>query len=224
MKMAVDGRILQNSLLFSLLSGKFARRFSSSSAAMAGEISDAPNSGSVADRSCAKLAFVILRCFENVYQLLVSDVIPVLAEFLVGCTFGPAGSGFSLSVLHDFDDGTLCSDVAFHGARDLAADHGLQRRHFRDCFALTDSKQTIDFLPDERLGTLSFAMPPFSGWIAGLPFAETGVNRRFAVPDRGAALHRRLLFLRVHRLGSSAVGGSAARSCAASSKPIPLAA
>src|SRR5947208_11664933 len=69
------------------------RRFSSSSAAMAGEISDAPNSGSVADRSCAKLGFVILRCFENVHQLFVSDVIPVLVEFLVGCTSGPAGSG-----------------------------------------------------------------------------------------------------------------------------------
>jgi hypothetical protein len=84
------------------------RRFSSSSAAMAGEISDAPNSGSVADRSCAKLRFAILRRFEN--------VIPVLVEFLVGCSSGPAGSGFSLSVLQEFDDGALCSDVAFHGA------------------------------------------------------------------------------------------------------------
>src|SRR5260370_5779016 len=145
------------------------RRLSSSSAAMAGEISDAPNSGSVADRSCAKLAFVISRCTENVHQLFVSDVIPILVEFLVGCTFGPAGSGFSLSVLHDFDDGTLSSDVAFHGARDLAADHGLQRRHFPDCFSLTDSKQTLDFLPDARLGTLSFAVLPFSRWIAVLP-------------------------------------------------------
>jgi hypothetical protein len=27
-------------------------------------------------------------------------------------------------------------------------------------------------------------MPPFSGWIARLPFAETAVDRRFAVPDR----------------------------------------
>src|SRR5258706_4186775 len=200
------------------------RRFSSSSAAMAGEISDAPNSGSVADGSCAKLAFVILRCFENVHQLFVSDVIPVLVEFLVGCTSGPAGSGFRLSVLQEFDDGALCSDAAFHSACDLAADHGLQRRHFPDCFALTDGEQTVDFLPDERLGTLGFAMLSFSGWIAGSSFAETAVDRRSAVPDRAAVLRRRLLFLCAHRSYSSAAVRDAARSCAISSKLILLAA
>jgi hypothetical protein len=93
------------------------RRFSSSSAAMAGEMSNPPNSDSVVDVSCAKLGFVISRCTENVHQVFVGDVIPVLAEFLVGCTFGPAGSGFSLSVLQEFDDGAPCSDVAFHGLR-----------------------------------------------------------------------------------------------------------
>src|SRR5438132_5652230 len=102
------------------------RRFSSSSAAMAGEISDAPNSGSVADRSCAKLGFVILRCFENVHQLFVSDVIPVLVEFLVCSTSGPACSGLHLHVLNAFDDGALRRDVALRGGCDLAADHGLQ--------------------------------------------------------------------------------------------------
>ena len=61
-------------------------------------------------------------------------------EFLVGRNSGPACPNFSLSVLQEFDDGTLCSDVAFHGARDLATDHGLQRRHFRDCVALTDGQ------------------------------------------------------------------------------------
>src|SRR5258706_14347769 len=189
------------------------RRFSSSSAAMAGEISDAPNSGSVADGSCAKLRFVILRRFENVHQLFVSYVIPVLVEFLVGCTSGPAGSGFSLSVLQEFDDGALCSDVAFHGACHQAARHGLQRRHFRELVALAEGERTIEFLPDERLGTLSFAMPSFSGWIAGLPLAETAVDRRLAVPDRITVLGRRLLFLCAHR-SYSAVAGGAARSCA----------
>src|SRR5258707_2816838 len=148
------------------------RRFSSSSAAMAGEISDAQNSGSVADRSCAKLAFVILRCFENVHQIFVGYVIRVLAGFLVGCLSRPACSGV-LNVLRDFNEGALCGDVAFRGACDQAADHGLQRRHFRDCIAVTDGERTIDFLPDERLGTLGFAMLSFSRWIAGLPFAET---------------------------------------------------
>src|SRR5258707_14012061 len=98
----------------------------------------------------------------------------------------------------------------------------MQGRHLLDCVALTDGEQTIDFLPDERLGTRGFAMLPVSRWIAGLPFAETGVDRRFAVPDRGAVLHRRLLFLCAHPPGSSAVGGSAARSCAISSKLVPL--
>src|SRR5258708_228696 len=160
------------------------RRFSSSSAAMAGEISDAPNSGSVADWSCAKLGFVILCCFENVHQLFVSDVIPVLVEFLVGCTSGPAGSGFSLSVLREFDDGALCGDVAFHGACDQAADHGLQRRHLLDCFALTDREQTIDFLRAQPLGPLSFYMPSFSARGAGVPLAETAVAWPFGVPRR----------------------------------------
>src|SRR5437016_14417163 len=145
-------------------------------------------------------------------------------EFLVGRNSGPACPNFSLSVLQEFDDGALCSDVAFHGARDLAADHGLQRRHFRDCFALTDSEQTMDFLPDERLGTISLAMLSFSRWIAGLPFAETAMNRRFAVPDRGAVLHRRLLFLCAHRSCPSAAVGGAARSCAVSSTLVLLSA
>src|SRR5258708_24657002 len=162
------------------------RRFSSSSAAIAGEISDAPNSGSVADRSCAKLGFVILCCSDNAHQLFVGYVIHVLVEFLVGCS-RPACSGV-LDVLHDFDEGALGSDVAFRSACDLTADHGLQRRPLRDCVALPNGEQAIDFLPDERLGTLSFAMLPFSRWIAGLPFAETGVDRRFAVPDRIAVL------------------------------------
>src|ERR1700730_76322 len=199
------------------------RRFSSSSAAMAGEISDAPNSGSVADRSCAKLAFVILRCVENVHQLFVSDVIPVLVEFLVGCCSRPACLGV-LDVLRDFNEGTLCGDVAFRGACDQATDHGLQRRHFRDCLALTDGKRTIEFPPDERLGTLSFVALAFSRWIARLPFAETGVNRRLAVSDRVADLSRRVLFLCAHRSYSSAAAGGAARSCAISSKLILLAA
>src|SRR5260370_8061277 len=138
------------------------RRFSSSSAAMAGEISEAPNSGLVADRGCAKVRFVSLRRFENVHQLFVSDVIPVLVEFLVGCTSGPAGSGFSLSVLQEFDDGALCSDVAFHGACHQAARHGLQRRHFRELVALAQGERTIEFLPAKRLPTPTLPSPSFS--------------------------------------------------------------
>src|SRR5229473_6133343 len=98
------------------------RRFSSSSAAMAGEMSGSQNPGSVVDLLCAKLAFVILRCFENVHQLFVGDVIPVLVEFPVGCTSGPACSSLHLHVLNAFDDGALPSDVAFRCGRDLAAD------------------------------------------------------------------------------------------------------
>src|SRR5260370_9088543 len=170
------------------------RRFSSSSAAMDGEMSNTPYSGSVVDLSFTELGFVISCCTENVHQLFVSDVIPVLVEFLICRDSGPACSGV-LDVLHDFDDRALGSDVAFRRGRDLAADHGLQRRHLLDCVALTNGEQTIDFLPDERLGTLSFAMLPFSRWIAGLPFAETGVDRRFAVPDRIAVFRRLFLFL-----------------------------
>src|SRR6266446_2695415 len=112
------------------------RRFSSSSAAMAGEISNASNSGSVVDRPCPRLGFVILCCSDNAHQLFVGYVIHVLVEFLVGCS-RPACSGV-LDVLHDFDEGALGSDVAFRSACDLAADHGLQRRHSRDLFALAD--------------------------------------------------------------------------------------
>src|SRR6266446_3526400 len=118
------------------------RRFSSSSAAMAGEMSNPPNSGSVIDLSCAELGFVISCCTENVHQLFVSYVIRVLAEFLVGCLSRPACSGV-LDVLHDFDEGALGSDVALRGGCDLAADHGLQRRHSRDLFALADVQQAI---------------------------------------------------------------------------------
>src|SRR5262249_18511438 len=158
------------------------RRFSNSSAAMSGETSNPSNSGSVVDRSCAKLGFVISRCTENVHQLFVSDVIHVLVEFPVCSTSGPGCSRLHLHVLNAFDDGALRSDVALRGGCDLAADHGLQCRYSRDLVALADGEQTIDFLPDERLGTLSFAMPPLSGWIAGLSFAETAVDGWFAVP------------------------------------------
>src|ERR1700704_2266924 len=175
------------------------RRFNSISATRAGETSNAPNSGSVVDRSCAKLGFVISCCSENVLQLFVSHAVQVVLELLVGSTSGPACPGFGLDVLYDFDDGALSRDAAFRGGCDLAADHGLQSRHSRDLFALADGEQAIGLLPDELLGTLSFAAPPFSRRIAGLPFAETTVDRRFAIPARGAVL-RRLLFLSAHRV------------------------
>src|SRR4030088_3157059 len=175
------------------------RRFNNNSATRAGETSNAPNSGSVVDLPCAKLEFVILYCCENVHQLFVSQVIHVLVELLVGSTSGPACPGFGLDVLYGFDKSALSRDAAFRGGCDLAADHGLQSWYFRDLVALTDGEQAIGLLPDELLGTLSFAAPPFSSRIAGLPFAETTVDRRFAIPDRGAVL-RRLLFLSAHRV------------------------
>src|SRR5713226_69632 len=119
------------------------RRFSSNSATEAGEMSNAPLSNSVVDRPCAKLGFVILCCCENVHQLFVTHFLCVLVEFLVGSTSGPACSGFGLHVLNGFDDGALCSDVAFRGGCDLAADHGLQCRHSRDLVALADGEQAI---------------------------------------------------------------------------------
>src|SRR5262245_25282831 len=106
------------------------RRFSSSSAAMAGEMSGSLNLGSVVDASCARLRFVILCCSDNALQFFVSYFIHVLIEFLVGGS-RPACLGI-VHVLRGFDDGALSSDVTFRGACDLAADHGLQRRHFRD--------------------------------------------------------------------------------------------
>src|SRR5260221_1393965 len=109
------------------------RRFSRVSAAMACEMSNAPNSGSVVDLSCAKLGFVILCCSDNAHQLFVGYVIHVLVEFLV-CRC----SSLHLHVLNAFDDGALRSDVAFRSACDLTADHGLQRRHLLDCVALAD--------------------------------------------------------------------------------------
>src|SRR5262245_16435696 len=114
------------------------RRFSNSSAAMSGETSNPSNSGSVVDRSCAKLGFVISRCTENVHQLFVSDVIHVLVEFPVCSTSGPGCSRLHLHVLNAFDDGALRSDVALRGGCDLAADHGLQCRYSRDLVALAD--------------------------------------------------------------------------------------
>src|SRR3982074_2427881 len=84
------------------------RRFSSISATTAGEMSNAPNSGSVIDRSCAKLGFVISCCSENVLQLFVSHAVQVVLELLVGSTSGSARSGFGLYLLHDFDHGAPC--------------------------------------------------------------------------------------------------------------------
>jgi hypothetical protein len=66
---------------------------------------------------CAGLGFVISCCTENVHQLFVSDVIPVLVEFLVCRGSGPACSGV-LDVLHDFDEGALGCDVAFRCGRE----------------------------------------------------------------------------------------------------------
>src|SRR6516164_10105333 len=162
------------------------RRVSNISATRARETSNAPNSGAAIDRSYAKLGFVISCRSENVHQLFVTHFIRVPVEFLVGCLSGRA-SGV-LDVLHEFEEGALGSDVALRSACDLAADDGLQGRHFGDRVALADGQQTIAFLPDERLDTLSFAMPSFSSRIAGLSFAETAVDRRSAVPDRVAVL------------------------------------
>src|SRR3982074_324744 len=198
------------------------RCFSSISATIAGEMSNAATSGSFDERPCAKLGFVISCCSENVLQLFVSHAVQVVLELLVGSTSGPACPGFGLDVLYGFDKSALSRDAAFRGGCDLAADHGLQSRHSRDLFALADGEQAVGFLPDEPLGTLSFAAPPFSGWIAGLPFAESTVERRFAVPDRGTVLRRRLLFLRAHGCYSAAAVGGADRSRATSSKLVPL--
>src|SRR5258708_6950895 len=188
------------------------RRFNSSSAAMAGEMSGLQSPDSVVDRPCPILGFVILRCSDNAHQHFVTYVIRVLAGLLFGGLSRPACSGI-LKVLRDFNESALCGDVAFRGACDLAADHGLQSRHSRDLVALADGERTIEFLPDERLGTLSFGVLPFSGWIAGLPFAETAEHARFAVRDRTAVLRQHSLFLGAHRitrLRPSAAGPSAA--------------
>src|SRR5260370_27722825 len=174
------------------------RRFSTISAAMAGEMSGSPSSGWIVDRCCPGLGFVILRCSDNAHQHFVTYVIRVLAGLRFCALSRPACSGI-LNVLRDFNESALCGDIAFRCACDQAADHSLQRRHFPGAIAVTDGERTIEFLPDERLGTLSFAMPPFSGWIAGLPLAETGVDRRFAVSDRGALLRRGFLFMCAHR-------------------------
>ena len=94
-------------------------------------------------------------------------------EFLVGRNSGPACPNFSLSVLQEFDDGTLCSDVAFHGARDLATDHGLQRRHFRDCVALTDGQQAIGLLPGQYLAlTVACFVGLYIAFITGVAFTR----------------------------------------------------
>src|SRR5260370_5778293 len=198
------------------------RRFSRVSAAMAGEISGSQNLGSVVAGRCVKLGFVILCRSNNVHQLLVRYVIHVFAEFPIGCTSRRACSGLHVHVLNAFDDGALRSDVALRCGRDLATEHGLQCRHLLDCAALANSEQAIRLLPDECLGTLSVAMPPFPGWIAGSSFAETSVNRRFSVPDRGASRHPRSLFLCAHRHSSSATIDDATRSWATSSKLVPL--
>src|SRR5262249_46050597 len=153
----------------------------------------------------------------NVHQLFVTHFIRVPVEFLVGCLSGRACSGV-LDVLHEFEEGALGSDVALRSACDLAADDGLQSWHFGDRVALADGHETMDFLPDERLDALSFAMPSFSSRIAGLSFAETAVDRRSAIADALAVQHGCLLFLCAHRSPSSAAARGAARSFAISSK------
>src|SRR5258708_4170484 len=172
------------------------RRFSKISAAMAGEMSGSPSSGWIVDRCCPGLGFVILRCSDNAHQHFVTYVIRVLAGLRFCALSRPACSGI-LNVLRDFNESALCGDIAFRCACDQAADHSLQRRHFPVAIAVTYGERTLEFLPDETLGTLSFGVLPFSGWIAGLPFAETGVDGRFAVPDRTAVLRQHFLFLAV---------------------------
>jgi len=58
---------------------------------------------------------------ENGHQLLIGDLVHILAKLPACHTWSPVCAGFGLDLLNGLDHGTLCRAVAFGGQCDLAA-------------------------------------------------------------------------------------------------------